>query len=267
VSQFSSRLAAGLAFTLIVAAGCGAKGQDKTELAETFTWVRQPITFSPPSDPWYRQGENGNGTLGVYFILRGGGGQCISVGAYRWFAERDRREALARLIARRDSLSRRGFLDELSLARARTEEPISEREAATAQRINDALDRAMTAYLSDSPGATAAGLDDALEAANAYEPTLPEMLPRIRLRPERMQEPDRWRIAYERDTTIAGLPAFASDDTLITDERPLLYRQIFWVVNGCAFHTTYQGTRENLKTWHRLIETIRFPEGAHVALR
>jgi hypothetical protein len=82
-----------------------------------------------------------------------------------------------------------------------------------------------------------------------------------------MQEPDRWRIAYERDTTIVGLPAFASDDTLFTPERPLLYRQVFWVVNGCAFHTTYQGTPENLKTWYRLIDTIRFPEGGHVAVR
>jgi hypothetical protein len=267
MSGISPGLAASLTVLLFVAAGCSAKQQGKTEAAETFNWVRQPIAFSPPSGPWERQGENGNGTLGVYFILRGGGGQCISVGAYRLIAERDRREALARLISRRDSLSRREFLDDLSLARARTDDPISDREAAAAQAINEALDRAMTAYLSDSPGALAAGLEDALEAATAYQPTLQEMLPRIGLRPERMREPDRWRIGYERDTTIAGLPAFASDDTLITDERPLLYRQIFWVVKGCAFHTTYQGTPENLKTWHRLIATIQFPESARVAMR
>ena len=262
----SSRLAASLAVVLLSAAGCRAK-EPALEAAETFTWVRQPITFSPPSDPWYRQGENGNGTLGVYFILRGGGGQCIRIGAYRVLAERDRREALAKLISRLDSLSRREFLDDLSLARALTDVPISDREAMAAQSINGALDRAMTAYLSDSRGFAAADLRDALRAANAYEPTLEEVLPHIRLRPERMQEPDRWRIAYERDTTIAGLPAFASDDTLITPERPLLYRQIFWVVNGCAFHTTYQGTPENLKTWYRLIDTIRFPESTHVAMR
>ncbi len=84
-----------------------------------------------------------------------------------------------------------------------------------------------------------------------------------------MQEPDRWRIGYERDTTIAGLSAFASYDTLITPERPLLYRQVFWVVGGCVFHTTYQGTRENLKTWYRLIESIQFPlpDSTRVAMR
>ena len=125
----------------------------------------------------------------------------------------------------------------------------------------------MTTYLSDPPGFVEADLEDALRAATAYQPTLEELLPSIRLRPDRMQEPERWRIAYDRDTTIAGRPAFASDDTLITPERPLLYRQVFWVVNGCAFHTTYQGTAANLRTWHQLIDTIQFPEGTHVAMR
>jgi len=268
MSGIPSRLAASLAVGLVVVAGCGANRQ-AAQATETFTWVRQPITFSPLSGPWERQGENGNGTLGVYFILRGGGGQRISVGAYRLLAERDRREALAKLISRRDSLSRREFLDELSLARARTDDPVCDREAATAQAINDALDRAMAAYLSDSRGFLLANLDQALAAASAYEPTLHEVLPSIRLVPEHMQEPGRWRIGYERDTTIAGLSAFASDDTLITPERPLLYRQVFWVVGGCVFHTTYQGTRENLKTWYRLIESIQFPapDSTRVAMR
>ena len=162
--------------------------------------------------------------LGVRFILTGGGGQCISVGAYRLLAERDRRFALARLISRRDSLSRREFLEQLSLARPRTEDPISDREAATARQIDAALDRAMSDYLSERPGFVTYDLEAALKAASAYEPTLAEILPHVRLRPERMQEPERWRIAYERDTVWAGQPAFASDDTLITPERPLLDR-------------------------------------------
>jgi hypothetical protein len=256
----------GLAVLLILLAGCGAKGQ-RTDRVETFTWVRQPIVFAPPSGPWQRQGEGGSGTLGVYFILRGGGGQCISVAAYNRLADRDRREALAKLLSKRDSLSQREFLNELSLARPRTEDPISDREASATQAINRALDRAMTAYLEGSRSFVTADLEDALTAANAYQPTLEELLPHIRLRPERMQEPDRWRIGYEHDTTIAGFPAFASDDTLITPERPLLYRQVFWVVDGCAFHTTYQGMPENVRIWNRLIDTIQFPESTRVAMR
>ena len=71
---------------------------------------------------------------------------------------------------------------------------------------------------------------------------------------------DRWRIGRERDTTLAGYPAFAGDDTLITDERPLLYHEIIWVVNRCAFKATYQGTKDNLKTFQRVVASVRFPE-------
>ena len=100
-------------------------------------------------------------------------------------------------------------------------------------------------------------------AARSADLTLAGVLPEIRLRPERMQEPERWRIGYERDTTIAERPAFASDDTLITPERSLLYRQVFWVVNGVPFQATYQGTPPNLPVFVRLLRSIRFPEDTH----
>jgi hypothetical protein len=80
-----------------------------------------------------------------------------------------------------------------------------------------------------------------------------------------MQEPDRWRIVRERDTTLAGQPAYASDDTLITPERPLLYREIYWVVNGCAFKAVYQGTPQELRSFTRLVDSITFPAEARVA--
>lgn len=180
-----SRASAALALAVAIAAGC-ARAPEPLGPAETFHWVAQPVAFAPPPARWERQGDNGGGMLGVRFILTGGGGQSIGVGAYR------------------------------------------------------------------------------PQAASEHEPTLAEILPRVRLRPERMQEPGRWRIGYERDTTVAGFPAFASDDTLITPERPLLYHEIFWVVRGCAFKAVYQGTPENLGTFHRVVDSIRFPGGGHV---
>ena len=246
-------------------AGCGKGPAEQLGPPETFHWVSQPITFSPPSGKWERQGDNGGGMLGVRFILTGGGGQCISVLAHRQLAERDRREALEKLIARRDSLSRREFLRELSLAHARTEDPLSERETAVATEINAMLNQAMLDYLDGNPTFVTNDLAAALRAAQSYEMTLADLLPHARLRPERMQEPDRWRIGYERDTTFAGQPAFASDDTLITPERPLLYREIFWVVHGCGFKAVYQGTEENLETFYRVVNSIQFPEEADVA--
>jgi hypothetical protein len=112
--------------TVALSLGCA---REQAQPPETFTWCPQPLSFSPPPPHWQGQGDNGGGTLGVRFILSGGGGQCISLAAYSSFVERDRRAALARLISRRDSLERREFLRELSLARARTDHPLSEREA------------------------------------------------------------------------------------------------------------------------------------------
>jgi hypothetical protein len=111
----------------------------------------------------------------------------------------------------------------------------------------------------------AAALYEALAAAHAYRPTLDDVRWTLRLRPDQMQEPDRWRIGRERDTTLAGYPAFAGDDTLITDERPLLYHEIIWVVNRCAFKATYQGTKENLRTFQRVVASVQFPAEADSA--
>src|SRR5262245_16711662 len=87
---------------LLLLSSCGTR-MEKLQAPETFSWCPQPIAFSPPPSRWWRQGTNGDGTLGVRFILTGGGGQCISVAGYSSFVERDRRDAVARLIARRDS--------------------------------------------------------------------------------------------------------------------------------------------------------------------
>ena len=244
------------------ASGCGA---ERPEPRETFHWVSQPISFSPPSTQWEREGDNGGGMLGVRFVLRGGGGQCISVLAYRQLAERDRTAALRRLIARRDSLEQQEMYRELSLVRPPTDDPISDRESEMARQVNAAIDQAMADEAAQRESFIGSDLEDALRAASSYQPTLDELLPRIRLSPDRMQEPDRWRIFRERDTTLAGQPAYASDDTLITPERPLLYREIYWVVNGCAFKAVFQGTPQQVRTFARLVDSITFPEGARVA--
>ncbi len=262
MARFVTRRGSRFVFTILaLAVGC-ARPAARLEPAETFHWVTQPIAFSPPAGNWRREGDNGGGLLGVRFILTGGGGQCISVYAHRMLAERSRREKIARLIVRRDSLSRHEQFHELSLARSRSDDAVSEREAGMARDVNAAIDRAMSDVAADQPGFVAADLDAALRAADAYTPTLEELLPRIRLRPDTMQEPDRWRIGYEHDTTLAGQRAFASEDTLITPERPLLYHELLWVVNGCAFKAVYQGTEKNLGTFERMVDSIRFPEQA-----
>lgn len=247
-------------FSLGMSAGCA---QEHLAPRETFAWRAQPISFSPPPATWYREGETSGGLLGIRFVLKGGEGQCITVATHYWIADRDRRPAIERLIATWDAISDREFFHEVSLARARIEDPFSDLEMNAAFAVNEALNRAVQDYLSDRRALVRADLESALQAAQSYEPTLTEVLPRIRLRPDATSEPERWRIGYENDTTLAGHPAFASNDTLITPEGPLLYREVFWVVNHCAFKVTYQGKRAQLKTFNRLVASIQFPDSTH----
>ena len=259
-----ARLAAALGLALAVT-GCATPAAEPLQSAETFDWCRQPITFSPPPARWDREGDNGGGMLGVRFVLRGGGGQCISVAAYGSLAERDQSAGLRRLAGRRDSLEQREFLHELALLRPRTDDPLSDREAETARAVNEALDHATADELAGQPGFVRTDLEAAAAAAASYEMTLPEILPRVRL----LEHDDaalgiRWRLGYQRDTVISGRPVFASDDTLITPERPLLYHEVFWVVNGCAFRATFQGVAQNLPLFHRVVDSIGFPDVARV---
>jgi hypothetical protein len=254
----------------IVAAAClaavagGAPGcsREPAEPAETFTWCAQPIVFAPPPPTWYREATNSSGLLGVRFVMRRGLGECITVATYHWIAERDRRVAIERLIAERGALDRAGFLRGVSLARPRTDDPITDREAEASLAINAALDRAVADLFADYPAQVRSDLEEALRATSAYEITLADVLPRIRFRPDQMQEPDRWRVGYERDTTLAGHPAYASDGTFTAIDRQFFYREIYCVVDRCAFKAVYQGTPKNLQAFDRLVGSIAFPEAA-----
>ncbi len=247
----------------LVTGGCARDARHEPLLpAETFHWIRQPIVFAPPPPRWYREGDNDGGMLGVRFVLRNGGGQCIRVAACRWLDERDRRDELARLAGRVDSLSEREFLREVSRVRPGTDDPISARDAAATLAINAALERATSHYLEGSRGFAVADLEDAARAARDDRATLAELLPRLRLHPERMQNPEWWRLGRARDTVLAGTPAFASDDTLVLPGQTLLYHQVFWVVNGAAFEAVFQGRADNLETFHRVVDSVQFPDDA-----
>ena len=236
--------------------------REPAEPSETFHWCAQPVAFSPPPSQWYREATNAGGLLGVRFVMKHGLGECITVATDRSIADRDRRASIERLLAKRADLARADFLREVSRARPRTDDPITDREAEASRAINAALDRAVADYLADYPAQVRSDLEDALRATAGYEITLADVLPRIRFRPERMQEPGRWRIGFERDTTVAGRPAFAIDGTLRVPGQRFLYREIYCVVNRCPFKAVYQGTAANLPEFDRLVGSITFPEAA-----
>ena len=239
-------LAAGLAAMALVP-GCGGGGGSGPLLRpETFNWVRQPIAFSPPPSGWERQGDNGGGILGVRFIL---------ARRRRPVHQRLRRSASSRSAT--SARPSRGCSRDATRSRSassctscrwrapRIEDPISDaRGRDGARRSTDELDRATPDYLDGSRAFVAADLDA------ACAPPRPTSDPRSRsCCPTSGCGPSGCRIrsgggsATSATPTVAGSPAFASDDTLITPERPLLYHEVFWVVNGCAFKATFQGRR------------------------
>jgi hypothetical protein len=262
--RFARYLPLLLVIALALVCAC-ATGPEPLLPAETFHWVSQPVTFSPPPARWYRQGDNGDGMLGVRFILRDGDGQAISILAGRRLADRDRREPLARLIARQDSLAQPELLQEIELAKARLDEPISDRESQAALAINSALSQARDHVVSGEKGFAASDLETAQRAADAYEPTFEELKPLLAFSIAKRQDPVRWILAAERDTTLAGYLVFVSEDTLLTDEGRRLYREILWVVHGCAFKAIFQGKAGSLPVFYRVVDSIRFPEASDAA--
>ena len=251
-------------------ASCSSGGQSaavKLGAPERFDWIAQSVEFQPPPNQWRREGDNGGGLLGVRFILSGGGGQVMSVAAYRQWSEKLPRKEILELLDDLDSLDQRNTLRALGRLRVQVQDPLTDGEVRAADAVNAAVTRAVDDVLQDRTSFVRGDLQAALAAVDGYRPSLEELLPRMRLQPGQLDDAGlvRWKLGFAVDTTIAGLPAHLSNDTLITPDREtLLYRQVFWVVDGCAFQSIYQGRPENQHIWEQLVETVRFPErGTH----
>ncbi len=234
---------------------------------EKFDWVPEPVEFSPPPPVWRREGDNGGGLLGVRFILSEGRGQVMSVAAYRQWSEKLPKKAILDLLGDLDTSRTRATLNDLGRLRVQLSERLTEGETQAAYAVNAAVDRAQEDLLADRLSFVRQDIQGALDAIDGYRPSLAELLPHMRLKPEERQEPARWVLGSGRDTVLAGLPAYVSNDTLYAPERKLLYRQVYWVVDGTAFQSIYQGMPENQHVWEAMVASVRFPEGGTLAVR
>lgn len=261
---------AGLAACVIALAGCGPvdrTAQVQLLPAEQFDWVAEPVAFSPPPAVWRREGDNGGGLLGIRFILENGGGQVMSVATYHQWSEKLPKKEVLNLLADLDTTQQRAMLHRLARLRVQVTDPLTDAETRAASAVNAAVDRAEQDLLADRLSFVRSDVQGALDAIESYKPSLAELLPRMRLHPAEHSEPARWVLGFGRDTVLAGLPAYISNDTLIAPERKLLYRQVYWVVDGTAFQSIYQGMPENQQVWEAMIASVRFPGGSAVASR
>ena len=245
------------------AAGCLSGGKPsavKLGAPERFDWITQSVEFQPPPNEWRREGDNGGGLLGVRFILKGGGGQVMSVAAYRQWSEKLPRAEILELLDDLDSLDQHNTLRALGRLRVQVTDPLTDGETLVAEAVNAAVDRATEDVLQDRRSFVRGDLQDALAAVDGYRPSLDELLPRMTLQPHQLSGQIHWTLGFGVDTVIAGLPAYVSNDTLYAPEQKLLYRQAFWVVDGFAFQSIFQGRPENQHIWEQMVESVRFPD-------
>jgi hypothetical protein len=231
--------------------------------AETFEWGAQPISFSPPPAGWERTGEGGAGFRGARFVRKW---EAMSVAEYYLVGDRDRRADLEDLLDRFDAFDDRGLRRALQLAHWRTDNPLSAAESTVAAQVNEALDRATLSHIRGEPERAArADVAAALAASKRLKLSLTDVLDRVLFRPERRQEPWRYRLLGQRDTEMAGLPATVVDFTLQTPERPYRGREVYVLENNHLFVASYQGSPRNLALFDRIVATISFPRANHAA--
>ena len=71
-------LRAGILAATLLAVACAQ--EEPRAPREVFRWSEQQVSFTPPTDAWYREGELSGGVRGVRFVKKNGGGQAITVG-------------------------------------------------------------------------------------------------------------------------------------------------------------------------------------------
>ena len=252
------RRAASLA-ALLVLGGCA--GGPELAPSETFDWQGRAISFAPPPEGWRREGTDERHFTGVMFILTGSVGERISIGDHRLIAERDRRARLREVLERIDGAEPRKLAREISIARWRTEDPLSDRDAATIRDGNAALDRAYAAVFRDEPLTVRREIETALDIAGRWEIALEDVVERVKFRAEDRTIEGEWLVTSEGDTTIAGVPAYRVDYTWRTPERLYHGREFYFVADNHVFFAGFHGLERNLALFDRVAASITLPPG------
>jgi len=233
--------------------------------AETFDWRGKSITFAPPPPAWRREGINEGGMLGVYFVLTGSVGERIFVADHYIIADRDRRAALDELLERLndvgdpDDLDHRELAHAISLARWRTEDPLSPLEADIAREGNYRLDRASLAVFNEGRPEVHRQLVAAREEAERMHLELKDVLDRVKFKAKGHHEPVEWKVVSEGPATVAGVPAWRVDYTWQSTKRLYYGRELYFVSDNHVFTASFHGLEQNLLLFDRIAASITFP--------
>jgi hypothetical protein len=228
---------------------------------ETFDWNGERLTVSPPPAGWRREGETSGGIKGVRFVKEQSVGEGIGLGDYYLLSDRDRRDELRELLDKFDGYDN-GFAWDRAIraAYAHTDQPFTALEADIAERVNRAVSRAAAAFRRRDRETARAELQTAFAEADRLHFTLADVVGRVEFKPERRQEPDRYRLTGRREATIAGKPAVIVDYTVTTPARSYVAREVYFVHDSHLFIGTFIGLAETLAVFDAMIASVGFPE-------
>ena len=259
-------LAAGLTLVIVATLACSSTSTPATPKLlprERFDWTGEPISFSIPPDGWRREGETSGGVKGVRFVKERSVGEGIGIGDYYILADRNRAFHIREILEKFDTFDY-GFAWDRALHRAyaHTDTPFSGLESEIAAAVNDAVSRADAAYRNRDRDGAKAHLQAALAESERLRFSLADVIDRVEFKPERRQEPDKYKVTGRRETLIAGELAVIVDYTVTVPERARTYaaREAYFVHNSHLFICTFIGLDETLPVFDAILGSIEFPK-------
>lgn len=231
--------------------------------AEEFTWTTQKISFLMPPSGWRQEGETGGGVKGARWVKERSVGEAIGIGDYYILADRNRSPQLREILANFDCYDTNSFEWSKALRKtyAYTDTPFNALETEVAEAINTSVSRADVAFRSRDRAAARAHLEAALTQAERIQFSLADVIDRVEFKPEKRQEPDKYKITGRRETTIAGVPGIIVDYTVNVPERARTYtaREAYFVYNSHMFICTFIGLPETVEIFDKMVASIAFP--------
>lgn len=248
-----------LAAFAVLVVGCRAE-KPTLRPAETFTFSAQPISFSPPPQPWVAEGQLSGGLRGVHYVKRGGVGEAIDVADWYDVSGRLRRVELATLAETDPNFETFDFEHALRKAWPRTEKPYSALETEVATDISNALTRARQARQQRDYATVREQVRAAQSAADRLHFSFEEVIDRALFRPEATSDPSRYKFTGRRDTRVAGAPAVTLDYSIELPEGRRYLRKVYTFHNDHLFVAEFIGLKDTLPLFDQVVSSISFPQ-------
>jgi hypothetical protein len=229
---------------------------------EEFNWTSQKISFKLPPAGWRREGDGGGGVKGVRWVKEKSVGEAVGIGEYYIVADRNRAPQLREILANLHTFEFGSFAWSKAIRTgwAHTDSPFTSQESEISAAINDSVSRADTAFRARDREATRAHLEAALAQAERLHFSLADVLDRVEFKPERRQEPEKYKLTGRRETFIGDHQAVVVDYTVTVPERARTYaaREAYVVYNSHLFICTFIGLPETVEVFDLVVASIAF---------